>query len=511
MAEGATTGNPAAARSGPAGAGGLVLVRDERGVLSVMHCLPDELILDPGFQQAYRAESAALAALGEPRLAEPLSYILDAAGRIVATVRRHLAGVALATLLDGARRGIEAQAAATAVSDVLIALDALHRRGVAHRALDADHVVVTRGGDCVVVGAGLAVRPDGDDLGDAMAFDLAAVLELFGSCLTAGRGTGQLHGAAQNIYTAMTEARHAPVDRWEQGSVAAEMLAALETAAERFGPGWRERGRDRLATGARLARGPRGQRTKRARRTVGREAWHLPTALITRSGIQADTTQPDAEPSGFGRRALRPEAPAAPRRRRFTAVAVPLLALSALLLLGFALRDAVSSPAPKSPPPPSLAVVTGAQAPPSNALTSAAASGAPSPTTSPTRLVVPADAAAPAPVTRVTSLSIASLTFTSVGSQTATVVVDAGTSGNAAIDVAVTITENSPYGPMTRTDHFAFSGQWRYTLSDNFRAAPCSWGGGSTRVVATVSVTATVPSTGAAATASGNLYSVACR
>ncbi|MBS2965249.1 hypothetical protein KGA66_19525 [Actinocrinis puniceicyclus] len=512
MAEGATTGNPAAARSGPAGAGGLVLVRDERGVLSVMHCLPDELILDPGFQQAYRAESAALAALDEPRLAEPLSYILDAAGHIVATVRRHLAGVALATLLDGAGRAIEAQAAATVVSDVLIALDALHRRGVAHRALDADHVVVTRGGDCVVVGAGLAVRPDGDDLGDAMAFDLAAVLELFESCLSAGRGAGQPHGVAQNVYTAMTEARHAPVDRWEQGSVAAEMLAALESAAEQFGPGWRERGHDRLATGARLARGPRGHRTKRDRRTASREAWHLPTALITRSGMQADTAQPDTGTSGFGGRALRREAPTTPRRRRFAAVAVPLLALLALLLLGFALRGALSSPAPKSPPPPSLAVVTGAQAPPSNALTSAAASGpAPSPSPSPTRLIVQADAAAPAPVTRVTSLSIASLSFTSVSSQTATVVVDAGTSGNAAVDVAVTITQNSPYGPMTRTDHFAFSGQRRYTLSDSFRAMPCNWGSGSAQVVAEVSVIATVPSTGASATTSGHLDSTACR
>ncbi len=160
-------------------AGGLVVVRDERGVLSVMHCLPDELVLDPGFQQAYRAECAAMAALGEPRVAEPLSYIMDAGGRIVATVRRHFPGVPLSELLTRARggRGLDAQAAATVASDVLVALDALHRRGVAHRRLEPTEIIVGRTGECVVVGAGLAVRPRTsgsgiDDLGAAIAFDL---------------------------------------------------------------------------------------------------------------------------------------------------------------------------------------------------------------------------------------------------------------------------------------------------------------------------------------------------
>jgi hypothetical protein len=76
--------------------------------------------------------------------------------------------------------------------------------------------------------------------------------------------------------------------------------------------------------------------------------------------------------------------------------------------------------------------------------------------------------------------------------------------------VAVTITESGPYGPTTRTDHFTFSGQHSYTLSDNFQAMPCSWGN-TKQVVAKVQVTATVPSTKAApATASGNLYSMQC-
>jgi serine/threonine-protein kinase len=521
--------------------GGLVVVRDERGVLSVMHCLPDELVFDPGFQQAYRAECAALAALGEPRLAEPLSYIKDASGRIVATVRRHFPGVALSELLIRARGGnaLDAQAAATVASDVLVALDALHRRGVAHRRLDPSQIIVSRGGECVVVGAGLAVRPhtDGsaaDDLGAAMAFDLAAVPELFALCVASGRTSGRnsaaaqygaekLHGVAQNIYTALAESRHASVDRWERGGVAAEMLAELENAAEAFGAGWRERGHERLALCARTLRRPRSGRSGRG----ARDARRRPTALISRStSPRHEEQEPVTDlataatrsggipreawgvlPKGNGKRAIRRGGPN--RWLWVAAIGIPLL----VLLLAIALISGTfSGSAPKTPPPPSLAVETGGQAAGGGATpgpaTSAAAS--PSPSSSPSAAAIQVAAASPTPPTGITSLAISSLAFTAMPSGTATVVVDAHTSGTATVNVAVTINETGPYGPNSRTDHFTFSGQRQYTLSDNFRAMPCSWGNAK-QVVATVQVTATVPSTGAApATASGSLYSVTC-
>ena len=522
-------------------AGGLVVVRDERGVLSVMHCLPDELVIDPGFQQAYRAECAAMAALGEPRVAEPLSYIMDAGGRIVATVRRHFPGVALSELLTRARggRGLDAQAAATAVSDVLVALDALHRRGVAHRRLEPTEIIVGRTGECVVVGAGLAARPRTsgygiDDLGAAIAFDLAAVPELFALCLTSGRVSGRdaapqhhgaekLHGIAQNIYTALAESRHAPVERWERGGVAAEMLAELEAAAQPFGAGWRDRGHERLALCARTLHKPRAMHFDRG----AREHRRRPTALITRSpALHSEPAQAQdlttaatrsggipreawgVLPKGTGRRAIRRGA-VATWSLRAIAVGVPI----AVLILGIALISGTfSNSAPKTPPPPSLAVETGAQAPATVAVTSAAASpsASPSPSNKPSQGVVPASATSAPAVTSVTSLSITSLTFTAPTSGTATVVVDARTSGTATVNVAVTVTENGPNGPTSRTDHFTFSGQRQYTLSDNFQAMPCSWGN-TKQVSAKVEVSATVPSTNAAAaTASGNLYSMPC-
>lgn len=506
MASGATPLPPDSAAA--PNTGGLVVVRDEHGALSVMHCLPDELIKDPGFQQAYRAESAALAALGEPRLAEPLSYIMDAAGRIVAVVRRHFPGVPLGELLTGykAGRGLDAQAAATVVSDVLVALDALHRRGVAHRRLDADQVIVSRGGECVVVGAGLAARPVGEsgggDLGAAMAFDLAAVLELFALCVATGRTPGR-DPVAQNIYSALTEARHAPVDRWEQGSVAAEMLAALEATAEQFGAGWRDRGHEQLTARARTLHKPRGTRAARAHRDGSRR----PNALITRSALLHTGNQETAKAP----RSTDGRDPAATWWRRAVAVALPLAAL----LIAFALaRGAFSSPAPKTPPPPSLAVVTGAQAAANSPLPSAPDDGSASPSPSPSNPATPVAAtgasASATRVTAVTSLSITSLSFTAPSSGTATVVVDARASGTATVTVAVTIAQDGPNGPTSRTDRFTFSGQLDYTLSDNFEAMPCAWGG-TRRLVASVQVSASVPGTGAdAATASGKLYSMQC-
>lgn len=521
-------------------AGGLVVVRDERGVLSVMHCLPDELVLDPGFQQAYRAECAAMAALGEPRVAEPLSYIMDAGGRIVATVRRHFPGVALSELLTRARggRGLDAQAAATVVSDVLVALDALHQRGVPHRQLEPTEIIVGRTGECVVVGAGLAARPRTggsgiEDLGAAIAFDLAAVPELFALCLTSGRVSGRdaalqhhgaekLHGIAQNIYTALAESRHAPVERWERGGVAAEMLAELEAAAQPFGAGWRDRGHERLALCARTLHKPRAMHIDRS----AREHRRRPTALITRSpALHSEPAQTQGLttaammsggipreawgvlPKGTGRRAIRRGA-AATWLLRAVAVCVPI----AVLILGIALISGTFNSAPKAPPPPSLAVETGAQAPVNSAVPSAAASPSvsPSPSSAPSQGVVAAAATSAPPVTAVTSLSITSLTFTAPTSGTATVVVDARTSGTATVNVAVTINENGPNGPTSRTDHFTFSGQHQYTLNDNFQAMPCSWGN-MRQVAAKIQVSATVPSTNAAAaTASGNLYSMPC-
>lgn len=262
-------------------AGGLVVLRDELGILSVMRCLDEGLTLDPGFQYGYPAESAAMAGLTDPRLAPPLSYVVDAAGQIVATVCRHVTGVRLSKVLAQLPRGLDVQTASVVISDVLAALDALHARGVAHRSPDADHVIVEPNGNCVLVDVGLVVRPEESGPAAAMANDLEMVADLLVTCLTAGRrmpergarsgyfAHGELEGVAARLYDALVEAGAdtepeagtAPVDGGPEqvpARTAAHLSRALDRcAADSFDAGWDGRGRERLAIATRDHRSSR--------------------------------------------------------------------------------------------------------------------------------------------------------------------------------------------------------------------------------------------------------------
>jgi tRNA A-37 threonylcarbamoyl transferase component Bud32 len=179
-----------------AGAGtpnsGLVVLRDELGILSVMRCLDTELTLDRGFQYGYPAESAAMAGLTDPRIAPPLSYVVDAAGQIVAIVCRHITGVRLSRVLAGLPRGLDVQTATSVVKDVLAALGTLHQRGVAHRAPDPEHIIVEPNGACVLIDVGLVARHTKPDPAADIAADLEIVAELFVTCLAPrGRATSR--------------------------------------------------------------------------------------------------------------------------------------------------------------------------------------------------------------------------------------------------------------------------------------------------------------------------------
>jgi hypothetical protein len=250
--------------SGAAGPhpGRLVLLRDTFGILSVMCCLDDGLVFDPAFQQDYREESAALEGVSESRVAVPLSYIVDATGRIVAVVRRHVEGVLLSDVLERMARGLDVQTAATVVKDVLTALVALHRRGVAHRSVDPLHVIVEPRGGSVLIDAGLQPRPGDQRPGAEFVADLAAVPQLFASCVTTGRllpnpdsqryfAAGELEGVSRDLCLVLDEAWRAGPERWSDGSAVGAMLTALNAAAsDWFDAGWDDRGRERLASAA---------------------------------------------------------------------------------------------------------------------------------------------------------------------------------------------------------------------------------------------------------------------
>lgn len=298
-------------------AGGLVVLRDELGILSVMRCLDAELTLDPGFQYGFPPESAAMAGLSDPHLAPPLSYVVDAAGQIVATVCRHVTGVRLSKVLAQLPRGLDVQTASVVVKDVLAALDALHARGVAHRSPDADHVIIEPNGNCVLVDVGLVARAQNTENSDpsaALAADLDIVAELFVTCQITGRrlpdrsastgyfAAGELEGVAARLYDALAEPADGAASRLEEPDPmspraqqrseprsAARMNSALEAvAADIFDAGWDGRGRERLAIAARDHRSSR-RRVLEFRPTGDTDhrwsirGWHAGTPRVRRS------------------------------------------------------------------------------------------------------------------------------------------------------------------------------------------------------------------------------------
>jgi serine/threonine protein kinase len=534
--------------------GGLVVLRDEVGILSVMRCLDADLTLDPGFQYAYAAESAALAGLSEPRLAPPLSYVVDAAGQIVATVCRHVTGVRLSKVLAQLPRGLDVQTAATVTKDVLAALDALHARGVAHRAPDADHVIIEPNGNCVLVDVGLVARSAEADPDADLAKDLDLAAELFVTCLITGRllpdhrsrpgyfAADELEGVAARLYAALTDPEP---DAEELGAVASQVSAAqlyteLEAvAADSFDAGWDGRGRERLAAAAKDHRSARRRflefrPTGHTDRRWSIRGWHAGSPKVSRNRqrlvasadvmrqARAQLIELWAGASAAGRGADRRGAgshAAGGRGSRLIRYLIPLIAF--LLAFGLALLFlGSSSPSPASTIlNPALASQPNVSAPrnapnaddlPKARLTNTRAVPMNTlPLTVKTTPYTPPPQASVSPVTKITALDITSLGYDPA--QQSKAVVTIGVQASATAPLTVTVTFVSGYGlgipGGTQTDHFALSGKTSYTVTDTAYVEQYCGRQRSRVLAATVEVAGVVNSAPATvSSASGNLY-----
>ena len=512
--------------------GGLVVLRDEVGILSVMRCLDADLTLDRGFQYGYPAESAAMAGLADPRIAPPLSYVVDAAGQIVAIVCRHISGVRLSRVLAGLPRGLDVQTAAAVVKDVLSALGTLHARGVAHRAPDPDHIIVEPNGACVLIDVGLVARAAKPDPAVDTAADLEMIAELFVTCLAPGRmlserrarpgyfADGELEGVAARIYDALAEpesvvrlelgpppgAAASPATTDDAASpataqprptrTAALLQTALEAAAaDSFDAGWDGRGRERLASAARDHRSVRRRflefrptRDTDHRWTI--RGWHAAAPrprerrsrerLVASADVmrQASTQLAELWSHGeAGGRGGRSHAAGGRGGSGVTRYLIPLIAF--LLAFGLALLIlGLTTPSPAS--------ATMKAAPPTQSAASA---------------------------TKITALYIANLGYDNAQPNNAVAVININTSGTAPLDVAVTF-DGTIQGAMQnvsgKTDHFALSGKTKYVVTDSTNVLQyCSF---NTRLVtAEVNVTASVKSSPSPVlSASGNLFSKQC-
>jgi len=506
----------------------LVLLRDEFGNVAVLRCLDARLTADPGFQRAYPAEAAALAGLAEPRVAAARKYVASATGAVVAVIRRRLEGPTLAELLGRLPRGLDSQTAAMVVRDVLIALDALHERGIAHRAVQPDRIVVAPDGTCVLVDAGLTPRLPDDDPAVAPVADLGAIPYLYLACTG-----GELDGLRGVVHAALDAAlipdRAGRTD--DQSTDEAEgtaepapppsavnLAAALDAVtAGSFDSGWDELARAQLAMAVRSHREPRlrvvdllpGGRRPLLRRpgrgshagarrdnrdlieatgAVVRQTWNQLLGLwLNRRDRQRAT--------GRASHALR--SPLSPSVGRYVAPLIAFLITFGLVVL--VLADAHSNSVQATNAPTQRATSGVAQAGTGASGTGASAAG---PGTSRASAGQTTAMAAPSGVTgsvassgtTVEALTITGFRYTGHGNQ-AQAVIEVRTSGTGA--VAVTVVFNEPegwYGLLggSKTHRYTLSGKTHYTVTSTLRIPHyCSYFGSV--VVDVVRVTATVP------------------
>jgi serine/threonine protein kinase/Tol biopolymer transport system component len=142
-------------RLGAGGMGEIFRARDTRLEREVaLKTLPPDLSLDRSYLERLRREARSLASVNHPNVAT-LYEIEDADGH-VALVMELVEGETLAKRLSHSRPRIEEiLAIATQIAE---ALEAAHRKGVVHRDLKPDNVMLTRGGLIKVLDFGLAKR-----------------------------------------------------------------------------------------------------------------------------------------------------------------------------------------------------------------------------------------------------------------------------------------------------------------------------------------------------------------
>jgi hypothetical protein len=519
----------------------LVLLRDEFGNLAVLRCLDARLTADPGFQRAYPAEAAALAGLAEPRVAAARKYVASATGAVVAVIRRRLEGPTLAELLGRLPRGLDSQTAAMVVRDVLIALDALHGRGIAHRAVQPDRIVVAPDGTCVLVDAGLAPRPPADDPAAAPAADLAAIPHLYAACtggeLDGLRGvlhaalaaalTGALTGAPNPGRTGRTDNESAD-DSAEPtpAPTAGDLAAALDAAAaDSFDTGWEELARARLAMAVRTHREPRlrvvellpggrgrvpllrrpGRGIHAGARRDNRDLIEATAAVVRQSWNQLLglwLKRRGAVRAARASHALR--SPLNPAVGRYVAPLIAFLITFGLVILVLADARSHSTQAMNAPTQRSTSGVAQAGTGRAGTGTSTATAGATAAGTGTSRASTGQTTAMAAPsrvtdsvtssATTVETLTITSFRYTGHGNQ-AQVVIDLRTSNTGTVAVTVAFAEPEGWFGLlggSKTHKYTLSGETHYTVTSTLHIPHyCSYFGSV--VVDVVQVTANVP------------------
>ncbi|HEV2259978.1 MAG TPA: serine/threonine-protein kinase [Streptosporangiaceae bacterium] len=266
---------------GSGGFGDVVLARhDGSGTAVAIKYLRRQLLADPGFAAAFRAEAAVLASLDDPNVVRLYEYVESPGG--AAIVMELVDGVSLRDIL--VRRGkTTAEAALVVLQGSLLGLAAAHRRGVVHRDYKPENVLIDGAGASKLTDFGIAARagdspvPAGtlvyappEQFGGSPATpasDVYAATATFYECLT-GRPPFTGDTAERLLYQHLSQPvplepvpgplralvaaglAKDPADRPADGTALVGELRAV--AGDAYGPGWEDRGRSGLAAAALL-------------------------------------------------------------------------------------------------------------------------------------------------------------------------------------------------------------------------------------------------------------------
>ncbi len=464
------------------------IVPDIDGTPLAVHRLSPELVEDSGFQRRFPVEVTNLRGLIEPWLAAPTSYLVDDAGRVVATLRRHVPGMRLSEILERHPRGLDAQTVMVIAADVLSALSALHARWVGHRAVSVENIVVNDEGVCVLVDIGLAPRLRRESMEAIVATDLAWFADLVVHCLSS-RPVGRRRGTAPRLLGAwlprtlpeplrsvLRNALH-PTKGVESASAA---LVELSVAAvRRFDADWDVRARERLVAASRVA--------------ASRDPMPLPPALpavlrpVAIPALLLNVSRATHRRSVSGRRGGRPALRSSiavailgagatvgiyatfvgghPAVTQITTYATSSANMPRALARGPATAGGTRTPTPTAP----------------GAVRSTPRATAPSATPSPTR---PKATVTTQGTTVVLSLTIIELAYEGVARNEAVVIVQVGTSGPGLVELRLKIAGSNQWGGTDsnspETVSYSLQGQQSYQVTYHIHSAEyCSteyWG-----------------------------------
>ncbi|MFB9963287.1 serine/threonine-protein kinase [Sinosporangium siamense] len=258
------------------GAAGRVVMatRDHDGTEVAIKYLSEQLRGDVGFVARFRHEARLLASLDTPHAARFYEY--RETGEGAAIIMELVEGVSLRRVLS-AEGPTGPEAALVILKGSLLGLAAAHSAGLVHRDFKPENVIVEGGGTSKLVDFGIAVRAgDGNNPAGTPPYmapeqwagapagpatDVYAATIVFFECLTGerpfrGQNVAALARQHQSTPPPLDEvpaplrglvergmAKH-PADR--PPSAEAFLAELSDAALAAYGPGWEERGRDRL-------------------------------------------------------------------------------------------------------------------------------------------------------------------------------------------------------------------------------------------------------------------------